>query len=121
MRSPLLLAVALLAAPALWAQVPPSQTDVDQDQQPLPPQPQTPLQAAGRPVESAAGSVGQRQTREDTTGVEPLGRLDSRISNRVQSRLRNRIDRYYDPRANAASPFAVAEEQTRAAGKRTRR
>jgi hypothetical protein len=63
-----------------------------------------------------AGRVGQRQTREDAaqeTGIEPMARINSRIANRVQARLRNRIDRNYDPQANAAAPFAAAEAQTR--------
>ena len=44
-------------------------------------------------------------------------RIDSRVQNRVQSRIRNRIDRYYDPQANAVSPFKVAGDQARTAGK----
>ncbi|WP_308815767.1 hypothetical protein [Sphingomonas sp. GV3] len=45
-----------------------------------------------------------------------MARIDNRIQNRVQSRIRNRIDRFYNPQADAASPFAVADEQTRTAG-----
>jgi len=69
-----------------------------------------PSQTAG----AASGRVGQRQTRESEAqlaGTSPLLRVSNRVSNRVQSRLRNRIDRYYDPRANATSPFKVANEQ----------
>lgn len=60
--------------------------------------------------------VGQRQTREQSAplaGVTPMTRINSRVANRVQSRFRNRIDRYYDPSANATSPFKVAEAQAR--------
>jgi hypothetical protein len=42
-----------------------------------------------------------------------MARIASRINNRVQNRIHNRIDRSYDPQANATSPFAVAEDQTR--------
>ncbi len=71
-------------------------------------------------AESSAGQVGQRQTREKVApNINPAGRTNSRIANRVESRIRNRIDRYYDPQANATSPFKVAEEQTRKAGKPT--
>jgi len=59
--------------------------------------------------------VGQRQTRAETApNIVPTARLNGRIANRVQLRMRNRIDRYYDPQANAASPFEVAGDQARA-------
>lgn len=75
----------------------------------------------GRVASSAAGQAGQRQTREQPiAGIEPLARIDNRIQNRVQSRQRTRIDRFYDPQANARSPFETAAERARAAG-RTRR
>lgn len=74
--------------------------------------------ANGRVAASAVGEAGQRQTKEQgVTGIEPMARIDNRIQNRVQSRIRNRIDRYYDPKANAASPFTVAGDQARTAGK----
>lgn len=72
----------------------------------------------GQTAEVSGGQVGQRQTREDAApNFEPLGRITNRVQNRVQNRIRNRIDRYYDPRANAASPFEIASEQARAAGR----
>lgn len=83
-------------------------------QQPLPETRQ------GETARSAAGQAGQRQTREilaQDAGIEPMARINGRIQNRVQSRIRNRIDRYYDPQANAASPFEVAGDQARAAGR----
>lgn len=66
--------------------------------------------------------TGQRQTREQIkqdAGIEPMGRITSRIQSRAQTRIRNRIDRYYDPLANATSPFVVADEQARTAGRRS--
>lgn len=73
---------------------------------------------------SAVGQAGRRQTREQTaqqTGIEPMARIDARVQNRVQARIRNRIDRYYDPQANATSPFLVASDQARTANQRLRR
>lgn len=72
----------------------------------------------GHVAASSAGMVGQRQTKEQgVTGIEPMARVDSRIQNRVQSRIRNRIDRYYDPQANVTSPFKVAGDRARTAGR----
>ncbi len=63
---------------------------------------------------STVGEAGRRQTRDqEIGGIKPLGRINSRIANRVQSRLRTRIDRNYDPQANAASPFEAASDQAR--------
>lgn len=76
----------------------------------------------GDVARSTAGQVGQRQTRaEIAPNIVPTARLDGRIANRVQSRIRNRIDRNYDPQANATSPFEVAGDQARVAGRRPRR
>lgn len=78
----------------------------------------------GAAPETAAGRVGQRQTRglaAEAIRVEPLARIGNRIQNRVQSRIRNRIDQNYDPLANASAPFKLANEQIRggiARGKR---
>lgn len=69
-------------------------------------------QSAGRASDSAAGRMGERQLKEaPIANIAPMARVNGRISNRVQSRFRNRIDRYYDPRANASSPFSVAAEE----------
>lgn len=66
----------------------------------------------GHVATSAAGTAGQRQTKEQgVIGIEPMARIDNRIQNRVQSRILNRIDRYYDPQANAVSPFEVARDK----------
>lgn len=66
-------------------------------------------------VDTGAGRVGQRQSRDElarVTNGQPLARIDSRIGNRVQSRVRNRLDRNYHPTANATSPFEVAEQRS---------
>lgn len=66
-------------------------------------------------VDTGAGRVGQRQSRDELARAangQPLARIDSRIGNRVQSRLRNRLDRNYDPIANATSPFKEAEQRS---------
>lgn len=69
-------------------------------------------------LEAPSGTVGQRQTREETApSVEPMRRIANRVQNRLQNRIRNRIDQNYDPQANATSPFEVADERTRRAGR----
>lgn len=80
------------------------------------------MQSTARTADTGIGEVGRRQTEQDSPAMrDPLGRIDSRINNRIENRIRNRIDRNYDPTANAASPFKVAEEQSRTAGRTTRR
>ena len=77
----------------------------------------------GGTATSSAGQTGQRRTREQVAegaGIEPVARIASRIQNRAQTRIRNRLDRYYDPQANAVSPFVVAGDQARTAGRRQR-
>lgn len=74
------------------------------------------LSQAARTADTGIGQVGQRQTARDGPAMQdPLDRIASRINNRVENRVRNRIDRNYDPTANATSPYAVADSQTRAA------
>ncbi len=87
---------------------------------PLPVQQPLPETREGETARSIVGQAGQRQTREKVAqdaGIEPMARINGRIQNRAQTRIRNRIDRYYDPQANAASPFEVAGEQARSAGR----
>jgi len=71
--------------------------------------------AGGQTAQSSAGQVGQRQTREATAaalGRAPLDRIDTRLRIRVQSRIRNRIDRGYVAGASGTSAFdAAAAEQ----------
>lgn len=76
----------------------------------------------GQVAGSAAGQVGQRQTRgEAIANIDPTARIDSRIQNRIQSRLRTRIDRDYSPEANTTSPFETAADRARTAGRTRRR
>ena len=122
------LVIALLALPA-HAQQAPRNTDEDaipdyQTRPTVTPGSVAPSSLRQDVASSAVGQAGRRQTREQTaqqTGIEPMARIDARIQNRVQARIRNRIDRYYDPQANATSPFVVAGDQTRAANRRLRR
>lgn len=86
-------------------------------------QPEQPVAAqvrpnqAGRVADSLVGEVGQRQTRERAVpGVNPIARLNTRVTNRIQSRLRTRIDRYYDPQLNSTDAFVAAEAEIRRAG-----
>lgn len=119
MRSILPLALLLCAIPAA-AQ---DRYQDDGQGQPAPIQQTLPETRQGETARSAAGQTGQRQTREQIAqdaGIEPMARINGRIQNRVQSRIRNRIDRYYDPQANAASPFMVAGDQARTAGRARR-
>jgi hypothetical protein len=66
-------------------------------------------QKAGSVATSSVGTIGQRQGA--VASIKPMARLNTRIANRVQSRIRNRIDRFYNPQANATSPFEVAADQ----------
>jgi hypothetical protein len=82
----------------------------------MPVQRSSPSRAApdrnGRLGNAGNGRIGQRQSRMDTaTNVPPLERVRGRVANRVQNRLRTRIDPFYDPQANATTPFRVASEQ----------
>lgn len=71
-------------------------------------------QAGGQVARSSVGQIGQRETREKAAAkINPSVAVPGRIQNRVQSRLRTRIDKYYDPQANRLSPFIVAGEQSR--------
>jgi len=124
----ILFAFALLGAPALQSgAIRPGDAAISDDPYPETApvaQPTTGPQARpGETPRSTAGQAGRRQTREQVardSGIEPMARIESRIQNRAQTRLRNRIDRYYDPQANATSPFVVAGEQARTAGRRRR-
>lgn len=126
--SVLALMIALLVSPAN-AQQASRNTDEDAvpDYQPRPvttPGSVAPSSLRQDVALSAVGQAGRRQTREQTaqqTGIEPMARIDARVQNRVQARIRNRIDRYYDPQANATSPFVVASDQARRANQRLRR
>lgn len=76
--------------------------------------PEVRVQLPGRNASSSSGVAGERQSPGLTPGsADPYAKISTRISNRVENRIRNRIDRYYDPLANATSPYAVAAEQAR--------
>lgn len=104
--------LALMSAVPVIAQVTDQQNIL---LQPLPSQaPTTSADSTGHVAGSVVGVVGQRQERgQGTANIQPMARIANRIQNRVQNRIQNRIDRSYDPQANAASPFAVAEDQVR--------
>ena len=74
------------------------------------------LTSVGRVAGSSVGKIGQRQTKQEMQGIRPMARLGNRIQNHVQLRLRNRIDRAYQPQADISDPFAVADDQARTAG-----
>lgn len=115
-----LIAILLLAAVTpSWAQDTRSDDQANPDE--LPPPTAAPPPPPGQTADTAVGRAGERRTREQIDGVQPMARINSRIQNRVQARIRSRIDRYYDPRANAASPFEVAGEATRRASQRQTR
>jgi hypothetical protein len=85
---------------------------------------QTRTNGSATVASSSSGQVGQRQTRDiagQEAKIEPMARIDNRIQNRVQTRIRNRIDRFYDPQANAKSPFEIAGDEARKAGRGRRR
>jgi hypothetical protein len=72
----------------------------------------------GRVSKSTAGVAGQRQSAANAQALSrPLARVTSRVPNRIELRLRSRIDSNYDPQANARSPFALAEQRSRAVGR----
>lgn len=75
-----------------------------------PAQERTPAAAA---ASSAAGTPGQRLEPDQVLGkVKPMARLETRVASRVQSRIRNWIDRGYDPQANATSLYKIATDST---------
>lgn len=72
--------------------------------------------SAGRTAQSSVGTVGQRLTSTstgDATHIEPMARLDTRVSNRLRSRLRTRIDRDYVSATDPTNAFTEAGERTR--------
>lgn len=89
----------------------------DEEATPAAPPPLRPAADSNQVGGLARSSVGQLGQRQDRTllnpTAKPMARISNRIQNRVQLRIRNRIDRSYSPQANATSPFAVAEEETR--------
>lgn len=113
---------AMVATPA-WAQTGPARVaELAQDQeggqqQPLPPLRTGPMQP-GHIATSSVGQIGQRQTGDRGPDAVPTGRIANRLQNRVQNRIQTRVDRDYEAQTSATSPFAVAEDQVRGAGRR---
>lgn len=64
----------------------------------------------------AASSIGKAGERQSETELLPI-RPTARINNRIESRVRNRIDRSYNPTNDATLAFKVASDQVRAATK----
>lgn len=78
-------------------------------------------QLPGQTAESGSGQVGRRQTTlPNPVATDPTGRLDTRISNRVQTRLGNRIDRYFNPQAFGTAAFGTAANSARKSSTRPR-
>ena len=93
-----------------------SETQQAAENVPVAPSSSTPVISQGRAANAGNGQVGQRQSRADAApSALPLDRVQGRIASRVQNRLRNRIDRFYDPQANAMTPFLVAGDRIRTA------
>lgn len=113
-----LVAMLLIATPPALGQDAGKTADEEAQAPVLPAQQPLSVTQPGQTAEAGGGRVGERQIRERTKGIKPMARIDNRVRNRVQTRLRNRIDRNYDPVADAASPFAAAEEETERAARR---
>lgn len=113
------------AAPAAFFVATPAMAQGrDDDQPPTAAQPAQNVSAENRSgliVNSAVGRAGQRQTRDQFQGIEPMARIGNRFANRVQNRISNRIGRQYSFGGSATSPFSVAADQVKSANPRSRR
>lgn len=121
----LAVSTSFLAAPALSMQTR-DQSEEAQQESTAPTKPTRIEDGQLRPVggkvaNSAAGRAGERQNNLSVSGILPTARAQTRIANRVQARLRNRIDRYYDPQANSLSPFKVAGDTLKRTNQGARR
>lgn len=115
--------LAMVLTQAATAQVVRPSTGASGDQIDTPPMPITSLPETlpGQTATSTAGQAGRRQSRDELAqeaGIPPMARIGGRVQNRAETRIRNRIDRYYDPQANTVSPFVVAGDQARTAVRR---
>jgi hypothetical protein len=63
--------------------------------------------AAGRVTSSSVGDVGQRRAKA-VAGVAPLARVNTRLQNRIEARLRTRVDRNQAPVMDSSSGYDVA-------------
>ena len=68
---------------------------------------------SGGVADSSIGRAGERQTESELLPVRPT----ARINNRVESRVRNRVDRFYNPTGDPTTAFRVASDQVRSARK----
>lgn len=68
---------------------------------------------AGTIAKSSVGKAGERLSETKLLPVRPT----ARINNRVQSRVRNRIDRSYNPSGDTTTAFREASDQVRATRK----
>lgn len=77
------------------------------------------------PGQTASSMVGRAGQRQETNGLlpndAPLARIESRIPNRVQSRLHTRVDRLYNPSMRTVTGFEESEAQVRTSGRPRRR
>ncbi|MBB3475335.1 hypothetical protein [Sphingomonas sp. BK345] len=71
-----------------------------------------------RNAQTVTGQVGQRQRRDQVVGVVPTARIDSRIQNRVISRLQTRLDENYVGVQSGATVIENAGERSRRTGVR---
>lgn len=68
---------------------------------------------AGTIAKSTVGRAGERVSETELLPVRPI----ARINNRVESRVRNRIDRSNNPTGDATAAFRSASDQVRATRK----
>ncbi|WP_207791105.1 hypothetical protein [Allosphingosinicella flava] len=64
----------------------------------------------GQTAESLSGPIGKRKGRDQAYAMDPMGRVNNRIANRVETRLRNRIDRNYSPAMTFTGSLEAASE-----------
>ncbi len=91
---------------ALLASTPLAAQQAPQTEAPPPPVIDTAVRQA--PV-TDAGQIGQRQTRADVAkgaGIQPMARINNRLSTRIETRFRNRLDRNYSERPRLGGPTA---------------
>ena len=67
--------------------------------------------STGRVATSSVGEVGQRRTNA-LAGVAPLARVNTRVRNRIESRLRTRIDRSQVPLTDSNAGYDAAAQAT---------
>lgn len=94
----------MLILAALFAAAPLAGQQVTQTEAPPPPVIDTAVRQA--PV-TDAGQIGQRQTRADVAkvaGIQLMARINNRLSTRIETRFRNRLDRNYSEQSRLGGP-----------------